>query len=287
MQIKISGISDEVIIGYYDYEKHNKQSVILDLICELYSSSWYSNDNLTETVDYDELADFAKILLSKKPYNLLEGLSQFIAREILNKFALIKTIHVDLVKPALCGIKAREIKISYTLGRTFKVALALGSNHIYLPQQQIITAIEMLGEYLTDIKVGYFYRTVPVGGVTQKDFINTALTGFTNLMPQELLAKIKTIEKLMGKEEQILNGPRIIDIDIILFDNLIYKHNYLQIPHRDMHNRDFVLVPLVDVAPKWVHPQFNKTLTELCDLLLINRNSNILEQIDYYKDEQI
>ncbi|MFN8769579.1 MAG: 2-amino-4-hydroxy-6-hydroxymethyldihydropteridine diphosphokinase [Neisseriaceae bacterium] len=283
MKIKISGITDEILIGCYEYEKQNIQKIILDIECELYPFD-YSDDDLKDTVNYDELADFAKSTLSKEQYNLLEGLSQFIAKEILNKFHQIKIVKIDLLKPALSGVKACEIKVSYTEVRKIPVALALGSNHIYLPQQQIITAIELLGEYIDKISIGNFYKSAPVGYLEQNDFINTAIIGVTTLEPRELFAKIKAIEKIIGKEEKIINGPRIIDIDLLLFGDLIYKCNYLQIPHKEMHNRDFVLVPLADVAPNLVHPIFNKTILSLCDEVMSNQN-NILEQIGYYKDE--
>ena len=285
MKIIINGITDEILVGCYEHEKLHTQPIVLDLVCDLYSHTWFKDDNLESTVNYDELVDFAKGLLSKKQYNLLEAMSQFIALEILNKFAPIECVQVNLLKPALSGIKAQEIKLSHTLHRKFKVALALGSNHEYLPQQQIITAIELLGEYLECTNIGNFYKTAPVGGVKQDDFINTVIICDTCLRPDELLGKIKTIEKLMGKQEIVINGPRIIDIDIIFFDSIVYNHNYLQIPHKDMHNRDFVLVPLADVAANWVHPILNKTVLELRDDLLQGNSGNILEQVGYYKNE--
>lgn len=283
MKIKIYGIADEIIIGCYDYEKQNKQPIVIDLECELYPFE-KDFDELSQTVDYDELVDFVKSLLSKNQYNLLESLAQFITIETLKKFVQIKSVDVTLLKPALCGIKAREITVSHFLIRKTPVALALGSNHNHLPQQQIITAIELMGEYIENISISNFYKTAPVGYTLQNDFINSAIVGYTTLTAEQLLAKIKTIEKLLGKEERILNGPRVIDIDLILFGNLIYKYNYLQIPHKDMHNRDFVLVPLSDVASNWIHPQFNKTISELCDEVLKTK-SNIIEQVTYYKDE--
>ncbi|MBY0378994.1 MAG: 2-amino-4-hydroxy-6-hydroxymethyldihydropteridine diphosphokinase [Burkholderiales bacterium] len=285
MRIIINGITDEVFVGCYEHEKLHKQPIVLNLVCDLYAHTWITDDNLENTVHYDELVDFAKALLSNKRYNLLEAMSQFIALEILNKFALVEFVQIELLKPALHGIKAMEIKVSHTLRRKFKVALALGSNNPYLPQQQVITAIELLGQYLDDINIGNFYKTAPFGGVKQDDFINTAIIGYTSLKPNELLAKIKIIEKLMGKHEVVINGPRIIDIDIILFDNLVYKHNYLQIPHKDMHQRDFVLVPLADVAANWLHPTLKMTVLELRDNLLLGNSSNILEQVGYYKNE--
>ncbi|MCC2645050.1 MAG: folK, partial [Burkholderiales bacterium] len=122
--------------------------------------------------------------------------------------------------------------------------------------------------------------TRPVGYTPQNDFINTALTGYVSIRPEELLGKIKTIEKLMGKNEVFTNGPRCIDIDLILFDNLIYTHNFLTVPHKSMHLRDFVLKPLYDIDPSWLHPKYNKTIAELLAQL---KDTSIISQVEYYK----
>ena len=86
----------------------------------------------------------------------------------------------------------------------------------------------------------------------------------------------------MGKKEIHINGPRVIDIDILLFDNLIYKSHFLQIPHIQMCNRDFVLVPLSSIAGEWIHPKLGKTISQLCNEI---PTDNIISQIDHYKDE--
>ncbi len=282
MKIKISGIEEKIIIGCYTHEKTQSQQVVVDIECKLYTYNWLNKDKLETTVNYDELIEYVRELLPKPKYNLLESLGQYIASSILEKFTLISQVQVDLVKTALSGLRAQEIKVSNMQLRKFKVALALGSNHVYLPQQQLITAIEILGEYIEEIKIADFYETKPVGGVVQNNFINSVITGFTQLKPEQLLGKIKSIEKLMGKDEVQINGPRIIDIDLIFYDNLIYTHNFLQIPHKDMHNRDFVLVPLVDIAPDWVHPILQKTVKQLC-AELPRVNYSIIAKTEYYK----
>ena len=283
MKIKISSIVVQTLIGCYGYEREGTQDVIVDIEAELYSYNWVTQDKLDTTVDYDLLTDFVAEIVAKTEYKLLESLAQFVTASVLERFPLIKTICVDLVKPAISGIKAREIKVSHFKQRKFAVALALGSNNEYLPQQQLITAIEILGEYITDIQIGKLYMTKPVGYEPQPNFYNTAITGTTILKPEELLGKIKSIEKLMGKQETVLNGPRIIDIDLILFANLVYTHNFLSVPHKGAHLRDFVLQPLVDIAPDWVHPKLNKTLTELLSEIPESERA-ILEQVSYYKD---
>lgn len=283
MYIEISGINVATIIGCYDYERVQNQDLIIDLHVKIYRSNWMNIDQIHTTVDYDSLCDYVKNFVPKTQYKLLESLTECLTDAILNEFPLIEEVQVAVVKPAICGVKAREVKVKFYRKRQFEVALALGSNWEFIPQQQLITAIEMLGEYVDAIKIAPIYETTPVGEVVQRNFYNTAITGYTNLKPEELLGKLKTIEKLMGKTEEVLNGPRIIDIDLILFANLVYTHNFLNVPHKSAHLRDFVLRPLADIAPNWIYPTLNKTVKELAEDLP-DDESSILNQVDYYKN---
>ncbi|MCX8514144.1 MAG: 2-amino-4-hydroxy-6-hydroxymethyldihydropteridine diphosphokinase [Pseudomonadota bacterium] len=283
MIIQVDGIHVDSIIGCYDYERNNPQPIQINLKVKLYSHNWIEQDLLNTTVNYDELIDYTKSVVVNTNFHLLESLAQHITQELLNKFLLIHEVEIWLSKPVINGIKADAIKIYFKHCRHFEVALALGSNSGFLPQQQLITAIEMLGEVMSKIKIGGFYETLPVGYTEQDNFINTAISGYTDLKPEQLLSKIKSIEKLMGKTEIIINGPRVIDIDLILFSNLTYVHNFLAVPHKEAHNRDFVLKPLADIVPDWVHPDLNKTIKQLLDELPQN-NSSILKKINYYKE---
>ncbi len=279
MKININGVATKTIIGCYDYERNKEQDVLIDICIELYPGNWIEPDNLETTVDYDKVVDFIQVLVPNTNYNLLESLSEHISEELLKQYPLIKVAHVVVTKPNICGVKARHITVSHTKKRKFRVALALGSNDT-LAMQQIISAIEILGEYVSDISIGSFYKTTPVGYKAQNEFINTALIGYVNLRPEELLGKIKVTEKLMGKHEVFVNGPRAIDIDLLLFDDLIYTHNFLTVPHKSMHLRDFVLKPLSDVATNWVHPVYNKTIATL---LAEVQDTSIIGKAEYYK----
>jgi dihydroneopterin aldolase/2-amino-4-hydroxy-6-hydroxymethyldihydropteridine diphosphokinase len=279
MQISINGISTKTIIGCYDYERNKEQDVLIDICIELYPGNWIEPDNLETTVDYDKVVDFIQNLVPTTSYNLLESLSEYISEELLKQYSLIKVAHVTITKPNICGVKAKFITVSHIRRRKFRVALALGSNDT-LAMQQIISAIEILGEYVSDISIGGFYKTTPVGYTKQDDFINTAIIGYVNLRPEELLGKIKVTEKLMGKHEVFVNGPRTIDIDLLLFDDLVYTHNFLTVPHKSMHLRDFVLKPLSDIAIDWEHPVYNKTIATL---LAEVQDTSIIGKVEYYK----
>ena len=113
------------------------------------------------------------------------------------------------------------------------------------------------------LAVSSFYKTEPVGGVEQDWFVNAAAEIETSLTPRELLNKLLYIEKNLGRVRDARWGPRVIDLDILLYDDLVMDEEGLSIPHPYLHERGFVLVPLAEIAPKVIHPKFKKSISEL------------------------
>ena len=106
-----------------------------------------------------------------------------------------------------------------------------------------------------------FYRTAPVDYLDQDWFVNAALQIETTLAPRELLSALQLIQRQAGrKKDPIRFGPRIIDLDIIFYDSLIINSPELVIPHPRMHKRRFVLQPICDIDPAFVHPVFQKEI---------------------------
>ncbi len=147
-----------------------------------------------------------------------------------------------------------------------KIFLALGSN-VGDKTKNIETAIALLGEKVTDIRVASLYTTKPVGYVDQDNFVNTAVAGNTSLTPEALLTFVKDIEQKVGRIFRFRWGPREIDIDILFYDDVVLKQDALEIPHPRLQERDFVLVPMLDIEPDFVHPILHKTVQELRDAL--------------------
>ena len=108
-----------------------------------------------------------------------------------------------------------------------------------------------------------FYKTSAWGKTDQPDFINQCIEIITPFPPKMLMQKILQVEKQLGRIRHEKWGPRTIDIDILLFDNIILRDNDLFIPHPQMHNRNFVLAPLAELAPNLIHPSIKKTMKEL------------------------
>jgi 2-amino-4-hydroxy-6-hydroxymethyldihydropteridine diphosphokinase len=107
------------------------------------------------------------------------------------------------------------------------------------------------------------YETEPWGVKNQPGFINAAVEIETDKGPQALLDALKKIEKTMGRTETRRWGPRVIDLDILFYDDLVIDTPDLKIPHPHLHERDFVLWPLSDIAPDKLHPVLRKTVKEL------------------------
>ncbi len=109
------------------------------------------------------------------------------------------------------------------------------------------------------------YETSPWGKTDQNDFLNQALVIETRLQARDLMKELLYIENLMGRNRKEKFGPRIIDIDIIFYNHEIINEPELVLPHPQMSKRRFVLEPLNEVAPAYIHPVFYKTVRELLD----------------------
>jgi 2-amino-4-hydroxy-6-hydroxymethyldihydropteridine diphosphokinase len=149
--------------------------------------------------------------------------------------------------------------------------LSLGSN-VGDREAHLRDALARLGADGRVVAVSSFYETEPVEFTQQPWFLNCALTLETNQTARQLMAAILRIEEEMGRRRVQKKGPRLIDIDILVFVNseaevTIMDSEELTIPHPAMHQRRFVLEPLAEIAPELLHPVFKKTLSELRDAL--------------------
>lgn len=123
----------------------------------------------------------------------------------------------------------------------------------------------LLEQDISIVKKSSLYASEPWGEPDQPEYLNQALHIQTKLQPYDLLKLLLNIETKLGRTRNIPNGPRIIDIDILFYDQLVLDDEFLQIPHPRMHQRRFNLLPVNEIAPKWMHPVFNKNVSELLE----------------------
>jgi len=144
------------------------------------------------------------------------------------------------------------------------VYLALGAN-LGNRRENLAKALDRLrlGGKLRVSAVSGLYQTRPVGYANQPDFLNMVVKAETELAPLPLLVALKQIEADLGREATFRNGPRPIDIDIIFYNDLIFEDEQLQIPHPRLRGRGFVLAPLTELAPGYLHPGYSLTVENL------------------------
>jgi 2-amino-4-hydroxy-6-hydroxymethyldihydropteridine diphosphokinase len=147
-----------------------------------------------------------------------------------------------------------------------EIYLALGSN-VGDGDKYFDEAINLLSEKLSNIQQAPRYKSKAVGFTDQADFTNSVIRGDTNLEPQELLKFTQSIEEKVGRIRRFRWGPREIDIDIIFYDNLILDEENLTVPHPRFAQREFVLKPLLDIAPNFIDPASKLTIMNLYDNL--------------------
>ncbi len=141
--------------------------------------------------------------------------------------------------------------------------IAIGSN-VGNRRYHCLKAVELLEQSGQAVsKISSLYETEPWGVKNQPPFINMAVEIETEFPPKKLLGLLKKIEKKMGRKKTVRWGPRVIDLDILFYDDLTLNNDDLVIPHPLMHTRVFVLEPLSEIAPEKVHPVLRKKVASL------------------------
>ncbi len=272
-EIRIEELEIYAHHGVFEEEKEKGQYFYVNAV--LYSNLQDAGikDDLTLSTHYGEVSLFIKEWITQHTYDLIETVAERTAKEILQRFPLIEAVSLEIRKPN-APIPMKFQSVSVKIYREWHTTyIAFGSN-MGDSEALIQGAIKELGMDRNNRmeKVSDIIMTKPYGGVKQDDFYNGVLRMKTLYTPEELLEKLHAIEKEAGRERKIHWGPRTLDLDIIFYDKEIYESEDLIIPHVDMQNRDFVLMPMVQIAPWFRHPILQKTMQELYDQLISKPN---------------
>ncbi|MBQ7562448.1 MAG: 2-amino-4-hydroxy-6-hydroxymethyldihydropteridine diphosphokinase [Lachnospiraceae bacterium] len=250
--------------GVFEEEKKLGQKFLVT--AKLYLDLKFAgiDDDLSESVHYGKVSHLIYDHMKQNTYHLIEAAAERLARDILLTFARVKRVDIEVKKPwAPIGLPLESVSVS--ISRSWHtVYIAMGSN-VGDREAHIDAAMEALEkkEDLNVVQVSEYVESKPYGGVDQDTFINAAAKLRTLLTPEELLMILQEIEDEEDRVRTTHWGPRTLDLDILMYDDLVLDTEQLTIPHADMQNRDFVLAPLSEIAPCLRHPILNKTINNL------------------------
>ena len=247
--------------GVLEEEKQNGQNFYVNAVLKTDLSKAGATDCLYDSTHYGEVCQQIEKSMTEQTYDLIERAAQKTAEDILLHFPLIQEVTLELRKPhAPIPMNFQSVSVQITRG-WHKAYIAFGSN-MGDKEAYIREALEALEHHphFRNLRCSDFYHSIPYGGVEQDDFVNGALEIETLLSPYQLLDYLHTLEQNANRVRIQHWGPRTLDLDILFYDDLILDEADLQIPHKDMANRDFVLKPLVQIAPYKRHPISQKTV---------------------------
>jgi len=260
-------IKDLQVYGFHGVnqeEKNMGQRFLISLELFISLNEAGESDDLDKTVNYAELCCGVEEEFKKEKYDLIETAAEKVAQFILLNHKLINRVKVKIKKPWAPIGKPLDYAAIEVDRKWHTAYIAMGSN-MGDREKNLNAAIELINDSMwTKVtKVSSFYETEPMGYLDQDKFVNGALEVRTLLSPKKLMRFLLEKEEDLKRERIIKWGPRTIDLDILLYDNLITSEEEIIIPHPRMQERLFVLKPLADIAAYVMHPVLNKRIIEL------------------------
>lgn len=260
-------IKDLEIIGFHGAipeEKVLGQKFVLSFELDVDLRQAGKNDDLTKTVHYGELAQKVEEEFTKTSYDLIEKAAEEICEFVLLNYPLVKKVKLLLKKPWAPTRKHVEYVAVEIERKWNKVYIAAGSN-LGDKEETLKEAIYKIDKRKDCVvtKVSNFYTTDPVGYEDQDQFVNCVFEINTLQKPSELMDTLLEVEKDFKRERIIRWGPRTLDLDIIFYNDIISYDEHILIPHPRAHERQFVMKPMCDINPYYVHPIYRKRVMDI------------------------
>jgi len=261
-------IKDLNLFGYHgvkESEKKDGQNFCFNIEILISKGSFLNDDDIDNTVNYSEVIKLIKRINSSERFNLLETFSQTIAEDIMKISPLVEKVMVRIEKTSP-PIKENleSVGVEYVLDRKREekdksknkkvdVYLSLGSN-VGDRENNLRKAVDLISSNpnINVVKVSSIYETEPMYLKDQNSFYNVVLQAHTGieLGPFEMMGFLKGIEFGFGRKKDIKYGPRIIDIDLLYYGEMVIESDFLTLPHPRIEERKFVLAPLSEIAPE-------------------------------------
>lgn len=260
-EIKIRGLEVRACHGVHASEKVNGQSFLFDadLKVDFYAAA--QKDDLNLTVSYSDVCNLLVKIAEGNVFNLIETLAYRCAFSVLDTFSAVKSVALTVFKPeAPIKHKFKNVGVTVFVERE-RAYLSLGSS-LGNKREYLDTAIHKLdaSDGIRIVKVSSYIPTAPYGGVAENEFLNCAAEIETYLSPRALLNEIHRIENECGRVRDKHWGDRTLDIDIIFYGKKVIFEDDLIIPHPEFFKRNFVLIPLKEIAPEFLCPINHKKL---------------------------
>lgn len=267
-EIRIENL--EVYAGHGVFEEENDAGQPFFINVVLYTDTRKAGlqDNLTLSTHYGEVSQFINRYLKEHTFRLIEAVAEHLAKQLLLRFPLVHALDLEIKKPrAPIGLPFGSVSVKISRGWK-KAYLGIGSN-LGDKRKFVEEAIEKIKKNpeIRKVRTSELIVTEPYGGVKQDVFLNGAIELETLYFPEELLHFLQSVEKEAGRKRKVHWGPRTLDLDILFYEKFVSDDPSLTVPHPDMQNREFVLKPLAELCPYYMHPVLFKSVRQLLEEL--------------------
>ncbi|MCG7298334.1 2-amino-4-hydroxy-6-hydroxymethyldihydropteridine diphosphokinase [Brevibacterium sp. ACRRH] len=291
-RITLTGLKARGFHGVFDFEKREGQDFVVDVVLHADHAQAGESDRLEDTINYADVAQIVADRITGEPFDLIEALAWAIAGDVLRMADSVEvTVHkpqapIDqdfqdvsvTVRRSGEGRRQRERLQHERLVRGGQAVIGVGAN-MGKPAETVQSAMDALDlhPHITVLQRSSLYRSAPVGGVEQDDFINAVMTVETTLSAYELLGVCQGVELAHGRTRDVRWGPRTLDLDLIRFTphasleqgagpsdagaQLTLTDPVLTLPHPESGNRAFVLTPWHEIDPSATIEVDGTTLT--------------------------
>ena len=250
--------------GLHHEEKVLGQKFIVNITLYVSTRRAGVSDAMNDSVSYGDVCRLVKKEMTRQKVNLLECVAERLARVLLMEFETVNRVIIEVKKPWAPVLMHMDCAAVCIERGWHNVYIGVGSN---LGDRQAYLALardrvkEM--EDCRNFRSSDYLETEPYGYEDQGTFLNAVFAFETLLTPDEVFSRLMEIEQEAGRERKIHWGPRTLDLDMLLYDDMITTEEHLVIPHPDMHRRSFVLDPLCQLNPYGFHPLYRERFIDL------------------------